>query len=110
MKIKVTEALAAGVPIVSTRFGVQGMPIMNGVHAVVADDAESFAQAMVRLFNEPETAETISRAGQALAGRFSPEQVERLISRCAIQLSPGAAGFVVASRGRLRNSTSPARL
>ena len=94
MKGKVNEALAAGLPIVSTGFGVQGLPIVNGVHAVVADDAESFAQAMVRMFNEPDAAETIGRAGQALAGRFSPEQVERLIS--------SMCDSIVAGRSRLR--------
>ena len=94
MKGKVNEALAAGLPIVSTPYGVQGLPIIDGVHALVADDAESFAQAMIRLFNEPEAAETIGRAGQSLAGRFSPEQVERLIfSMC---------DSIVAGRSRLR--------
>jgi len=76
---------------------------------------------MIRLFNEPEAAETIGRAGQSLAGRFSPEQVERLISSMCDSLLAGRsrlrgrvvwtlAQFNVASQAVMRRLRQAARL
>ncbi len=46
VKLKVVEALAAGVPVVTTTIGAQGLP---GLGADVADDAVGFADAACRL-------------------------------------------------------------
>lgn len=67
VKLKMLEAMAAGCPIVSTPVGIQGIRILNGVHAVVAASWEAFAQATVDLLQDPAKAETLGRAAMKLA-------------------------------------------
>ena len=76
MKGKVTEAMAHGIPVVTTRFGVQGLEATSGEHLIVADDAEAFARGVIELLKDEERAETMGRAGQSFIARLcSPEVV-----------------------------------
>ena len=59
-RLKVFEAMAMGCPIVSTSIGVEGLPLEDGVHYLRADDAPSFAQAVLRLLNDPSLRERIA--------------------------------------------------
>src|SRR6185295_9444092 len=49
MKIKVMEAMAFGVPVVTTSEGVEGLAVEPGVHAHVADDDGLIADRVVDL-------------------------------------------------------------
>jgi glycosyltransferase involved in cell wall biosynthesis len=51
-RIKVYEAMAMGCPVVSTRIGVEGLPVIDGVHYVEADTASAMAAAIVSLFKD----------------------------------------------------------
>lgn len=53
MKNKILEAMALGVPIVTTSSGAAGISIINNHNALVRDDASSFAEACVRLLQQP---------------------------------------------------------
>ena len=64
MKGKVTDALAAGMPLVTTSVGAQGLDLVNGRHAFVTDDPVAFADALVTLFDDPSRAGAIGLAGQ----------------------------------------------
>ncbi|HVE55036.1 MAG TPA: glycosyltransferase, partial [Ramlibacter sp.] len=48
VKGKVNQALAAGLPVVATTCAVEGMGLVDGIDALVADDADAFADAIVR--------------------------------------------------------------
>jgi glycosyltransferase involved in cell wall biosynthesis len=54
LKIKLLDAMALGVPAVSTQFGVRGIPheSLNGVTVVPDGDAPAFASAVLRLFED----------------------------------------------------------
>jgi GT2 family glycosyltransferase len=52
VKGKVNQALSAGLPMVSTSIGVEGMGLVDGVDVVIGDDPASFAAACVRLHQE----------------------------------------------------------
>lgn len=54
LKVKTTEALRRGCPLVSTEIGVQGLSAMQRAATLVADDAETFAQKIVRVCTEPQ--------------------------------------------------------
>jgi glycosyltransferase involved in cell wall biosynthesis len=56
MKIKVLEALAFGVPVVTTSEGVEGLPAEDGVHAGVCDDDAGLVERTVRLLRDPAAA------------------------------------------------------
>jgi glycosyltransferase involved in cell wall biosynthesis len=66
VKGKITSSMLAGVPVVSTPAGVEGMDIGAGA-VVVAHDAGSFADAIVELWDDPERLSAISAAGLAEA-------------------------------------------
>lgn len=48
-KIKMIEALAAGIPVVATRIGAEGINFVHGRHGFIVDDLEQFPEAMLRL-------------------------------------------------------------
>ena len=70
-KLKVLEALAAGLPVVSTREGLSGLDVQDGVQARVADTAEAMAQATAELLAQPERAKALGQAArQHVGARF----------------------------------------
>lgn len=52
IKVKILEAMALGVPVVTTSIGVQGMNVKNGVHLFVEDEPEEFARSVIKLLND----------------------------------------------------------
>ena len=48
-RLKILEAWAAGLPVVSTTIGAEGLGAADGEHLLIADDAASFARATTRL-------------------------------------------------------------
>jgi glycosyltransferase involved in cell wall biosynthesis len=53
MRLKVLEALAAGKALVATRLAVEGLAIRDGEHALVVDSDAAFAEALLRLLDDP---------------------------------------------------------
>jgi glycosyltransferase involved in cell wall biosynthesis len=66
MRIKVLEALALGRPLVATRLAVEGIAMEDGRHAVLRDDPEAYARALIGLLDDPSAAEAMGREGQRL--------------------------------------------
>src|SRR5690606_15677453 len=48
-RIKLLEAMAHGVPVVTTRMGAAGLAVAHGKELLMADDAASFASAVAEL-------------------------------------------------------------
>jgi len=70
-RIKILEAMAAGVPVVSTRVGAEGIAAKDGESIVLADDAASFARAVAELGRDPGRASSIAdRARQLVQERY----------------------------------------
>lgn len=66
MRVKILEAFARGIPVVSTRVGVEGIDAVPGEHLLVADSPGEFAQAVIRLLKDPGEAARLSRAARQL--------------------------------------------
>jgi O-antigen biosynthesis protein len=76
VKGKVGQAMSVGVPVVTTRVGSEGVGMVDGVHALVRDDAEGFADAVVRIANDAALWERVAAAGAALiAETMSPDRM-----------------------------------
>jgi glycosyltransferase involved in cell wall biosynthesis len=63
LKGKVASSLMVGVPVVSTPLGVEGTPVRNGVDIMIADDPQSFAEAVIRVYRDPALWRQLSSAG-----------------------------------------------
>jgi glycosyltransferase involved in cell wall biosynthesis len=63
-RLKILEALASGLPVVTTHVGAEGLDLEPEKHLVMAEDSEQLAAAIVRTLRAPETA-----GAQAAYGR-----------------------------------------
>jgi sugar transferase (PEP-CTERM/EpsH1 system associated) len=64
-RLKIYEALAMEHPLVSTTIGAEGLPLEDGEHMLVADDAAGFAQAVLSLLEDPARATAMARTSAA---------------------------------------------
>lgn len=60
-RIKILEAWALGLPVVSTSVGCEGLGARHGETLMVADDPDSFARACVSLIIEPRLGQDMAR-------------------------------------------------
>jgi glycosyltransferase involved in cell wall biosynthesis len=74
LKGKIVQAMAAGVPIVTTSIGAEGITGSEN-ELVIADDVPSFADALVRLHENKQLWDLYSGRVRRGALRFSPETV-----------------------------------
>ena len=68
-RLKVLEAMAAGVPVVSTPLGVAGLRVRDGEHVLIAESAPDLAALAVRVIEDDALATSLSRAGRRLVER-----------------------------------------
>lgn len=109
MKGKVGEALAAGVPVVTTPIGAEGIagsePAASGV--IVADGAHELAAQCVRLLRDDALWHRLSAAGPAAVGsRFGRAPVgdalrELVAAETAARVVPGLTSIVILTLGEL---------
>jgi glycosyltransferase involved in cell wall biosynthesis len=67
IKGKIGEALAAGLPVVTTSVGAEGMSLEHGTTALIADSAPAFAEAVVQLCSDAALHQRLSECGRAHA-------------------------------------------
>ena len=65
-RFKILEAWAAGLPVVSTTIGAEGLPVADGENMLLADGGAAFAEAVSRLLACPELREALAAAGRLL--------------------------------------------
>jgi glycosyltransferase involved in cell wall biosynthesis len=65
-RLKIFEALAMGLPVVSTAIGAEGLPLVSGRHFLEADASDAFAAAVVALLRDPGRARALGAAGRRL--------------------------------------------
>jgi len=64
-RFKILEAWAAGRAVVSTALGAEGLGARDGEHLLRADHPDAFAQAVLRLWNDPALRARLGDAGRA---------------------------------------------
>ena len=81
MRVKLLEAFAAGIPVVSTPLGAEGLTEKDGEICALAEDPAEFARKILELFDDAEKATTLAcRAReQVVATRDMRVLTERLV-------------------------------
>lgn len=64
-RLKILEAFAAGVPVVSTPIGCEGIDAINGSHIAIAD-LDDFVPAILRLLKTPHMSSTLAHRARTL--------------------------------------------
>ena len=65
-RIKIFEAMATGIPVVSTKVGAEGLPVKHDKEILLADTPDEFVVGVKRLFQSAELRQQIGDAGMAL--------------------------------------------
>lgn len=65
MRVKILDGWRWGVPLVSTAVGVEGIHHQPGQNILIADTPAAFAQAVIRLLQQPELGAQLACAGRA---------------------------------------------
>jgi glycosyltransferase involved in cell wall biosynthesis len=75
-RIKILEAFAYGVPVVSTQLGAEGLNTVAGKHLLLADNAADFAAACLRVVADAGLADNLAaNAEQLLRLNYTPDRV-----------------------------------
>ncbi len=93
-RLKILEAMAAGLPIVSTTVGAEGLDIKDGENILLADDPQDFAEKIDTLLKNPALRDKIGSAGRLLVQQkydwqFSVQKLEKVyaLSPCSFSAS-----------------------
>ena len=65
VRVKLLEAFAAGIPVVSTTLGAEGLARVDGQFCALADQPAAFAERVLALFDDPETAARMAARARA---------------------------------------------
>jgi glycosyltransferase involved in cell wall biosynthesis len=92
-RLKIYEAMAMEKPIISTTIGAEGLPVANGRELLLADTAEAFADAVVRVLTDREVARGLGEsAARAVRERFGWDKVSRAFAEaCQLAVAARAA-------------------
>lgn len=63
VRVKIIEALMEHAAVVTTSIGCEGIDLEHGTHALIGDDARSFASACIQLLRDASLRETLREAG-----------------------------------------------
>ena len=85
---KVIEAMAAGLPVVTTRRGAEGLAVEHERETLVADEPRQFARQLVRLLRDPTLQQRLSESARDLVARDHDNdrlagRLERALMRAA---------------------------
>ena len=82
VKGKVNLSMAHGQPVVATTCAVEGMHLEDGRDVLVADDAQAFADAVLRLYQDEELWNRLARNGlDNVARHFSLDAAREVVRR-----------------------------
>jgi glycosyltransferase involved in cell wall biosynthesis len=77
-RLKALEAMASGRPVIGTTIGLEGLDVVDGVEARLADETEAFANAIIEVLRDDLVAQRLAEAGRRhVEARFGWERIGR---------------------------------
>jgi glycosyltransferase involved in cell wall biosynthesis len=83
-RLKILEAFAAGIPVVSTRKGAEGLNVHDGQELLLAETDAEFAQALALLWSDTEVRNRLCLSARRFLGRHASLAVaqESIVRAC----------------------------
>jgi sugar transferase (PEP-CTERM/EpsH1 system associated) len=82
-RLKILEAMAAGVPVVSTTLGAEGLEVTDDKNILIADPTEKMVEAIIKLIEQPEQRKQLREAGRTLiSNRYDWARVGESLFKC----------------------------
>ncbi len=112
-RLKVLEAMALGKAIVTTTVGSEGIGLVHDASALFADDAQSFADAVLALLDDPARAARLGSAARECAqahygwDAIGSAMVLRYDALLAAPVAPGRATDAVSHARSMETSDAP---
>lgn len=69
IRIKIVEAMAAGKAIITTAIGAEGINYENGQHLIIAKDARSFTDAVIKICNDRQLRDSLGKNARLLIAK-----------------------------------------
>jgi glycosyltransferase involved in cell wall biosynthesis len=70
-RLKILEALAAGIPVVATQKAAEGLPLIHGKDILLAQNVDEFIRCVGDLFDNPDLAASLRAQGTESVAKFS---------------------------------------
>jgi glycosyltransferase involved in cell wall biosynthesis len=92
-KLKVLDGMANGVPLVATPYGVEGLDLVDGVHALIASTPDEILAALERLARSADFCRELAMRAHDLArDRYSWEAIQISLGKELVDAAREAAG------------------
>lgn len=106
IKGKVGEAMAHGIPVVTTSVGAEGFGLTHEFDVMIADDPESFAAAIEQLYSQKDLWERVAHNGRLRIEKyFTPDAIAKTIHQSLDEILgslTSSSKSTVASRTKAR--------
>jgi polysaccharide biosynthesis protein PslH len=90
MRVKILEALAKGLPVVTTSIGCEGIAVENGRHLLIADSPQDFANAILQVIDDNRIAQLLIDNGRKLVETlYDYEVVYRTFNTVYMKVTSG---------------------
>jgi glycosyltransferase involved in cell wall biosynthesis len=93
-RLKILEAMAMNIPVISTSVGCEGLDVKNGKNILIADDDKHFAKSVVNLLTNREIRVSLSEQGYALVmEQYRWDSIGRLMENSYNELTSKRCGY-----------------
>lgn len=92
VRVKIIEAFALGVPVLSTAIGIEGLGATHGRHAMIVDSPDDLAGALEEMRPQDVRSDLCRNAFSLWQDRFTPEAMARSMAEVYRNVAAAGAG------------------
>lgn len=82
VRIKLLEALSAGIPVVSSSIGAEGIDVKTGRELLIADTVKDFASSVIRLLQDQKLASKLAAKGyEFMKKNYSSHKTQKVLEK-----------------------------